>query len=738
MNFLSRKEAPGAPKQKFSLGGVGKALKDAVNLTDRDRLAEAERKVQQARHNEVVALKRAEETEVAHDKARKQDGLIGVVTGANRDKRLAHGVATRKAGDASSLARQAEQEYQSLCAEIGVAVKQELVSPPDVNDLRSPLLASKQRGAGGNIMAGLKKKVLGASYPRTLFLTIIGASGLPKMDTIGWCDPYVIMTNISTRQKEKTEIIYDNPEPTWEENMAVTIASARDTIVLEVFDYDRVGQDDYIGASILPLDARFISNREVALEITDKKKKNRGTLRVSAMWADEATPTREHGRFFYKVVFAHGVHIRSKPDAHSRNTGQTLQPGEIFEAAERLKPLDENTTYVRLNMLRDKWMRKGWVFENLLMRDDRTGEIEEVRVLERVNPPKSDVGPFFYQVLEDVQLPVYPELNCTTKTAPYRAGQVLECMAKTMPLGSEYQFARVDVVQHGTATNAEGGGWIIEDAQGGLVPLSNFETTIKVQHCQPPKGQRRAGAELQRTQVYQVVAEPGVYTRLASGRGDTVELDAGKGPMLATGDFFECDRSVTMFYPNLAGEPEVTWLHRLEQGADDWVRLEKNGITICEPVDDEIHGGQWIYKIVFEGGVTVRRYAKEHGERTDRVLQCGEEVPIKMRIQHAKDKKKKSKTWYLEIDDAEGGWIFDHNNHHEIAVEVEGEHDPNHLPEVRNYTGDPEDEPLPEEYAAPGAGNGAQQGGQRSVGFDDNYYSDEDEDGYGGYDDQGR
>mmetsp|Transcript_12892 Transcript_12892/g.16949 ORF Transcript_12892/g.16949 Transcript_12892/m.16949 type:complete len:727 (-) Transcript_12892:396-2576(-) len=689
MSMFSKKD-----KDDRGKGGmVVDAIKKQLNFSEREKLAELERRVQQAKHNEVLASRKAEEHERAFKESERRDGFVGWMTGQNREKRLSHETTKRKALDASQHAREAEEEYKRYVEQTGQTLKKELLAPVS-EDYRSPLLSATTRGAGTNFVEGMKKKIIGAVYPRTLFVTVIGASGLPKMDTIGWCDPYVVITNISTREKQKTEIIYDNPEPVWEENFVITISSARDTLVMEVFDYDRVGQDDYIGASILPLDTRFICNRECALEVTDKKKKNRGTLRVSAMWADEAQPTRETGPFYYRVVFAHGVHIRKLPDAHARNTGQTLQPGELFEASERLKPLDENTTYVRINTMHDKWMRGGWVFEKLTFKDEHTNEIEEVQVLERVTPPKREGGNFFYRVKETTRLPLEPEEHCRTFTRhSYPKDTILECGAKTTPLGSELVFCRVD---------NENGGFIIEDKQAHIIP-NEGDTYAKVEHCRAPKSRQVESGALNEEQHFQIVCDPGVYAR------KSVELDAEKGQLLMNGEYFAANEKKVVSYPGVSGGKNVTWYKRIAPD-NDWVREEKNGIQLIKEVHDSIETGIFMFEIVYQHGVQVRQFAKLHGPKHETVLVCGEIVRVRQKILHARELKKTKPTIWLELED-QSGWIFDHNGTHLIAKELEGgvvqDHGFRNAP--TEYDPQPYDDPEPfdsQQYGGSGNLNG--------------------------------
>jgi len=622
---------------------------------EKEKQQEAERKLQLARHNQVLAMRKLEELQQTLQDAEQGNGFMGFITGSTWEKKQAVDVARRKVGSATAAAKLAETEYKTVMQQTGGAVHKDLLSPLDTRDYRSPLLSGATRGAEKTIMGVLQKAVIGETYPRLMFLQVIGASGLPKMDTIGWCDPYCIITNKVTKEQWKTAIIYDNPEPVWEEAFTVTVSSPQDTIEFQVYDYDRVGRDDYIGLSYLSMDSRFVNGREIALEIIDKSQ-TRGHLRIAAQWADEAKPTQESGKFFYRVVCPNGVRLRKLPDEHSAVTGQTLKAGEVFEASDRLKPMDENITYVRINASKDKWMRSGWVFEKLISHDQRQ-QLVETPILERVTAPKHVTGTFFYEVIrrEGIRLHVLQSVQSRMTKDTYLCGTILEVSEKHTPLGSTTTFCRVDDSR---------GGFVLEDATGNIM---NFWDTQGLRQCEAPRAirtnnygtnqsrtnnygtnqTRRADPETQ----YEVVSEGGVYSRAEPALG------AIQPALIKCGEvFIATEKAVQEYSPGVNhGEP-ITWLRRKDY--NDWVRTEKCGIKLVEEVQDRIEetGGPWEYTIVYEYGCYIRRAPRMDAERLD-ILNCGEKISVKKKLTYARDLKAKEKTVFLQIDDGENKWI---------------------------------------------------------------------------------
>eukprot|EP00697_Spironema_sp_BW2_P002309 gnl/Spiro4/13088_TR6939_c0_g2_i1.p1 gnl/Spiro4/13088_TR6939_c0_g2~~gnl/Spiro4/13088_TR6939_c0_g2_i1.p1 ORF type:complete len:509 (-),score=82.32 gnl/Spiro4/13088_TR6939_c0_g2_i1:85-1557(-) len=74
-------------------------------------------------------------------------------------------------------------------------------------------------------------------------------------DINGFSDPYLIFT-IDEGQKFKTEIIYKNLNPVWNESLrtrCLPVHSLESNLNIEVWDHDTIGSDDYMGQLSIPL-----------------------------------------------------------------------------------------------------------------------------------------------------------------------------------------------------------------------------------------------------------------------------------------------------------------------------------------------------------------------------------------------------------------------------------------------------------------------------------------------------
>jgi len=508
-------------------------------------------------------------------------------------------------------------------------------------------------------------------YPRKLLVTIIGASQLPKLHTFGWCDPYVVVENLQTSQKEQTFVMNNNADPIWEETFTIVISDLHDTLKMEIFNHDIIGADDPIGAVIFPLDPRFIANREVGLDILDRQRRRRGLLRVSATWEDELQPTRERGRFFYRVIFPDGILLRSTPNANSKKKGTSLRPGEVFEACERLKPVNENVNYVRINPKSDRWLRSGWVFERLHVYDESGKLIQELQVLEPIQPAKRTAGAYFYRVLAPVKLPLEDHHYSKMFSEQYVPGAILECSEKHTPAGSNTTYAKVDGDQ----------GYVLENTMGDIL-LENAEGRL-LEHCSCPKGTQVGDSE-ERIFYFKVVCEHGVYARNTPSPGG--ERDTRL--LLKTGQVVVADKLLTMEFEGLGvfrfarvvkegGDPlgfhhywDPTLADRFVKHKNSevicenfpwegWVRLEKRGIQILTEIKDIKENGEYLYQVVHKGGVSVRKVPDTNAQPAlgdiVNILECQEIFEVSQRCVKVEDLIL-SGPKYLKTDQ---GWVFD-------------------------------------------------------------------------------
>uniref|UniRef100_K4AIE8 C2 domain-containing protein n=1 Tax=Setaria italica TaxID=4555 RepID=K4AIE8_SETIT len=121
-----------------------------------------------------------------------------------------------------------------------------------------------------------------------LTVTVVRAESLKNKELIGKSDPYVVLF-IRPMFREKTSVIDDNLNPQWNETFEL-IAEDKETqsLILEVFDEDKMKQDKRLGIAKLPLtDLGMETVQEVNLQLLSsldttkvKDKKDRGVLTI--------------------------------------------------------------------------------------------------------------------------------------------------------------------------------------------------------------------------------------------------------------------------------------------------------------------------------------------------------------------------------------------------------------------------------------------------------------------------
>ncbi len=95
-----------------------------------------------------------------------------------------------------------------------------------------------------------------------LELNVYGATDLPRMDYFGLCDPYVTVTVDGFQVK--TEVKKTTLNPLWDETLRVPTwlppvkssapIAEKPTIVVRIYDWDKVGEHDLVGSVLIPLE----------------------------------------------------------------------------------------------------------------------------------------------------------------------------------------------------------------------------------------------------------------------------------------------------------------------------------------------------------------------------------------------------------------------------------------------------------------------------------------------------
>lgn len=96
----------------------------------------------------------------------------------------------------------------------------------------------------------------------------------------GFSDPYVVLTDEYQKRISKTRVIYSNLNPRWDDSVDITTRGPLN-IIATVWDWDTLGDHDYVGRTSLKLDPSNFSDflpREYWLDLDTQ---GRILLRVS-------------------------------------------------------------------------------------------------------------------------------------------------------------------------------------------------------------------------------------------------------------------------------------------------------------------------------------------------------------------------------------------------------------------------------------------------------------------------
>ncbi|KAJ5895535.1 hypothetical protein N7495_007226 [Penicillium taxi] len=129
-----------------------------------------------------------------------------------------------------------------------------------------------------NTPAQLKKVRKSTTYVFTI--KVVEAEDLKACDMNGGSDPYVVLTDEYQKRIAKTRIIYNNLNPRWEDAVDITTQGPLN-IIATIWDWDAVGDHDYVGRTSIKLDPVHFSDflpREYWLDLDTQ---GRLLLRVS-------------------------------------------------------------------------------------------------------------------------------------------------------------------------------------------------------------------------------------------------------------------------------------------------------------------------------------------------------------------------------------------------------------------------------------------------------------------------
>jgi hypothetical protein len=90
-------------------------------------------------------------------------------------------------------------------------------------------------------------------------IKIVEAEDLKACDVNGFSDPYVVLTDEYQKRLSKSRVIYRNLNPRWDETVDISTQGPLN-LIATVWDWDAVGDHDYVGRTSLKLDPAHFSD----------------------------------------------------------------------------------------------------------------------------------------------------------------------------------------------------------------------------------------------------------------------------------------------------------------------------------------------------------------------------------------------------------------------------------------------------------------------------------------------
>jgi hypothetical protein len=128
--------------------------------------------------------------------------------------------------------------------------------------------------------AGPQLQKIRRSTTYVFTIKVVEAEDLKACDMNGSSDPYVVLTDEYQKRIAKTRIIYNNLNPRWDDAVDITTQGPLN-IIATIWDWDAVGDHDYVGRTSIKLDPVHFSDflpREYWLDLDTQ---GRLLLRVS-------------------------------------------------------------------------------------------------------------------------------------------------------------------------------------------------------------------------------------------------------------------------------------------------------------------------------------------------------------------------------------------------------------------------------------------------------------------------
>ena len=99
-----------------------------------------------------------------------------------------------------------------------------------------------------------------------LFIRLVSASHLPKMDALGKTDAYARFALGDRECRSKT--CKHSLNPKWSESLSLNVRSEKETLIVKLYDEDRIGKDDFIGQALVPLSDISLDGTPMGFDLT--------------------------------------------------------------------------------------------------------------------------------------------------------------------------------------------------------------------------------------------------------------------------------------------------------------------------------------------------------------------------------------------------------------------------------------------------------------------------------------
>jgi len=102
---------------------------------------------------------------------------------------------------------------------------------------------------------------------------------LASKDSNGLSDPYCEIYILdekgqqNKKSKQKTKVIKKSLTPSWNETFTITAPAGTSGILIDMFDSDQIGTDEFMGRIIVPT-SKFDSNKEEWIVLEQRENKD--------------------------------------------------------------------------------------------------------------------------------------------------------------------------------------------------------------------------------------------------------------------------------------------------------------------------------------------------------------------------------------------------------------------------------------------------------------------------------